>query len=136
MSEKSKIQSYRDLLVWQKGMELVRGVYRITRGFPDEEKYGLASQLRRAGVSIPSNIAEGYGRNSTNDYVRFLRMAVGSLYEVQTQLEIAVSEKMISAEAHASLMELANELERMLVSLVKKLANSKTNSDISNNSMG
>jgi four helix bundle protein len=135
MSEKTKIQSYRDLLVWQKGMELVRGIYRITRGFPDEEKYGLASQLRRAAVSIPSNIAEGYGRNSTNDYVRFLRMGIGSLYEVQTQLEIAVSEKMISAEAHASLMELANELERMLVSLVKKLANSKTNSDSSNNSM-
>lgn len=131
MSEKGKIQSYRDLLVWQKGMDLVRGIYRITRGFPDEEKYGLAGQLRRAAVSLPSNIAEGYARNSTNDYVCFLRMGIGSLYEMQTQLEIAISEKMTTAQGCASLIELANELERMLVSLVKKLGNSSSNTNIS-----
>jgi four helix bundle protein len=102
-------------------MELVRLVYRVTRVFPEEEKYGLANQLRRAAVSLPSNIAEGYGRNSTSDYVRFIRMAIGSLYEVHTQLEIAYSEKMLAKDAFSTCEAMCNELERMLVSMAAKL---------------
>jgi four helix bundle protein len=83
------VKTYRDLLVWRKSMELVTEVYKQTKSFPKDEVWGLTIQIRRSAVSIPSNIAEGYGRNSTNDYIRFLQIASGSLYEVQTQLEIA-----------------------------------------------
>ena len=76
------IKSYRDLVVWQKSMELVTDMYTITKVFPKEELYALTSQIRRSAVSVPSNIAEGYGRNSTQDYVRFLQIACGSLYEL------------------------------------------------------
>jgi four helix bundle protein len=86
-----KIRNYRDLIVWQKSIALVTEVYSITRLFPKEELYGLISQIRRSAVSIPSNIAEGYGRYSTNDYIRFLQIAIGSLYEFQTQLEIGLN---------------------------------------------
>ena len=82
------MKSYRDLIVWQKSMKLVTQIYLITKRFPKEELYGLTPQIRRSCVSIPSNIAEGYGRNSTNDYVRFLQIASVSLYELQTELEI------------------------------------------------
>ena len=75
--------------MWQKPMVLVTEVYKISKEFPNDETYGLTSQIRRCAVSIPSNIAEGYGRNSTNDYIHFLRIATGSLYELQTQMEIA-----------------------------------------------
>jgi four helix bundle protein len=85
------IKSYRDLIVWQKSMTMVTAVYEATRRFPAEELYGLTAQIRRAAVSITSNIAEGYSRNSTADYIRFLRIACGSLYELRTQLEIAVN---------------------------------------------
>ena len=78
------IKSYRDLVVWQKAMELVTDVYELTKSFPKEELYGLTSQIRRSAVSVPSNIAEGYGRNSTQDYIRFLQIACGLLYKTQT----------------------------------------------------
>jgi four helix bundle protein len=81
------MKSYRDLIVWQKAMSLVVDVYKITEYFPDAEKFGLTSQIKRCSVSIPSNIAEGYGRNYTKDYIRFLQIARGSLFECQTQLE-------------------------------------------------
>ena len=83
------MKNYRDLIVWQKAMELVTKIYHHTKSFPGEERYGLTLQLRRSSVSLPSNMAEGYGRNSTQDYIRFLRIANGSLFELQTQLEIA-----------------------------------------------
>lgn len=92
------MKSYRDLIVWQKGMTLVVDIYKITKYFPDEEKFGLTSQIRRCVVSIPSNIAEGYGRNYTKDYVRFLQIARGSLFECQTQLEIAVNLNFINQQ--------------------------------------
>ena len=85
------MKTYRDLIVWQKSMVLVTEVYKISKEFPNDETYGLTSQIRRCAVSIPSNIAEGYGRNSTNDYIHFLRIATGSLYELQTQMEIALN---------------------------------------------
>ena len=81
--------SYRDLIAWQKAMDLVTAIYRATAGFPRDEIYGLTSQLRRAAVSIPSNIAEGQGRQSTREFIHFLSIAYGSLNEAQTQILIA-----------------------------------------------
>ena len=91
----SEIKTYRDLIIWQKSMSLVTEIYNITNNFPASELYALTNQLRRCAVSIPSNIAEGYGRNSTGDYKRFLQIAVGSLFELQTQIEIAYNLKYI-----------------------------------------
>ena len=84
-----QFRNYRDLIVWQKSMKLITDIYKISKLFPKEELFGLTSQIRRAAISIPSNIAEGYGRNSTGDYKRFLTISVGSLYEFQSQLEIS-----------------------------------------------
>jgi four helix bundle protein len=83
------VQSFRDLTVWQKSIQMAVSVYRLTEGFPREETYGLTSQMRRAAVSIPSNIAEGHGRLGTNEYRQFLGVARGSNFELQTQIEIA-----------------------------------------------
>jgi len=86
---KQKIQSFRDLQIWQKSMELTVAVYRITQSFPREEIFGLTSQLRRCAISIPSNIAEGQGRSSEREFLHFLSIARGSNCELQTQVEIA-----------------------------------------------
>jgi four helix bundle protein len=86
-----EIKSFRDLKVWQRSMEMAKAVYRLTQAFPKEEIYGLRSQMRRAAVSIPSNIAEGHGRLGTREYRQFLGIARGSNFELQTQLEIARS---------------------------------------------
>jgi four helix bundle protein len=83
------IQSFRDLVVWKKSIQMASSVYRLTQGFPKEETYGLTAQMRRAAVSVPSNIAEGHGRLSTGEYRQFLGIARGSNFELQTQLEIA-----------------------------------------------
>jgi four helix bundle protein len=83
------MKNYRDLLVWRKAMKLVTAIYQHTNSFPEEERYGLKLQRRKSSVSLPSNMPEGYGRNSTQDYIRFIRIANGSLFELQTQLEIA-----------------------------------------------
>ncbi|HJO93532.1 MAG TPA: four helix bundle protein [Victivallales bacterium] len=116
-----KIKTYRDLLVWQKSMDLVSEIYKTTKNFPREEQYGLISQIRRCAVSIPSNIAEGYGRNSSNDYIRFLQISVGSLYELQTQIEISYNLKYLLEESFKTIYEKTKELERMLSSMIKKL---------------
>ena len=117
------MRNYRDLIVWQKSMALVTEVYSITRLFPKEELYGLVSQIRRSAVSIPSNIAEGYGRYSTNDYIRFLQIAIGSLYEFQTQLEIGLNLGYLSKDIYEKVYEQSREIERMLSSLIKKVGN-------------
>lgn len=83
------VRSYEDLRVWQEGISLCEHVYALTRAFPSSEQFGLTSQLRRAAVSVPSNIAEGWGRGSRQDYLRFLRIARGSLFEIRTQLVIS-----------------------------------------------
>ena len=90
MSDESRAKNYRDLVAWQRAMDLVEVVYELAKRFPQDELYGLTSQVRRAVVSVPSNIAEGEGRNSPNDFARFLSIANGSLREVETQLFIAV----------------------------------------------
>jgi four helix bundle protein len=120
--EKQKIRTFRDLLIWQKSIKLVTQIYEVTKIFPKEEAFGLTSQMRRCAVSIPSNIAEGHGRNSTRDYLRFLQIATGSLYELQTQLVIANNLSFFSEEAFISLEENAREIERMLSSFVRKLS--------------
>lgn len=102
-------------------MQMVTDVYKATKSFPSDELYGLTSQLRRCAVSIPSNIAEGYGRNSTGDYKRFLQIAAGSVFELQTQVEIAFNLKYISKEIFDSLFSLAKEVELMLLALAKKI---------------
>lgn len=116
-----EIKTYRDLIVWQKAMALVAKIYRITKGFPKEESFGLTSQMRRCAVSIPSNIAEGYGRHSTGDYIRFLQITMGSVYELQTQLEIALNLSYISDTVFNENYESFREIERMLSSLIAKL---------------
>ena len=115
------MRNYRDLMVWQKSMAFVTDIYKSTAAFPKSESLGLALQLRRCTVSIPSNIAEGYGRNSTADYVRFLKVAMGSLYEAQTQLEIALNLGYIINDDYDTLYETSREIERMLSSLISKI---------------
>lgn len=122
---KGMVNSYRDLIVWQKSMQLVTQVYRKTKTLPREELYSLVAQIRRSSVSIPSNIAEGYGRNATNDYLRFLQIASGSLYELQTQLEICLNLEYLSKEDFESINEQSREIERMLSSLIKKVGANK-----------
>jgi len=116
-----KMKSYRDLIVWQKSMRLVTRIYLITKELPKNEVYGLTSQIRRSSISLSSNIAEGYGRNSTNDYIRFLQIACGSLYEVQTQLEICRNLEYLSKDIFNEIYEQSREIERMLNSLIGKL---------------
>lgn len=108
--------SYRDLIVWQKAMDLAKQVYMITRDFLKEEVYGLTSQIRRCSVSIPSNIAEGRGRNSEKEFVRFLQISLGSLYELQTQLELVLSFNYVSNIEN--ILELSLEIEKMLNKLI------------------
>ena len=115
------MKTYRDLLVWQKSMVLVTEVYKISKHFPSDEAYGLTSQIRRCAISIPSNMAEGYGRNSTKEYIHFLRIATGSLYELQTQMEISLNLHYIDKSEFDRLYELSREIERMLSSLIRKL---------------
>ena len=107
-------------------MELVTEVYRLASSFPLEELYGLSSQIKRSAVSIPSNIAEDYGRESQKDYLKFLNIAVSSLFELQTQLEIAKNLSFISEETHISIHENTREVERMLSSFIRKIKNTKT----------
>jgi len=117
----SGIKSYRDLIVWQKSIYLVRNVYILTQKLPKEELYGLTNQMRRCAVSIPSNIAEGYGRNSTGDYKRFLQIAVGSLYELQTQIEISFQLKYLDENNLNSIISLCTEIDKILYSLIQKI---------------
>ncbi|MBI5367882.1 MAG: four helix bundle protein [Planctomycetes bacterium] len=118
------VQSYRELTVWQRGMDLVEAVYRATGDFPNDEKFGLTSQVRKAAVSIPSNIAEGQGRWSTAEFEHHLSIAHGSLCEVETQLLIAERLKYLSAEVTAPLLETAAEVGRLINALGNSLEHS------------
>lgn len=115
------MKSYRDLIVWKKSMNLVTIIYELVLQFPEDEKFGLISQIKRSAISIPSNIAEGYGRHYKKDYSRFLQIARGSLFENQTQLEIAVNLRFIEINDLKEINELSIEVEKMLNSLIKKL---------------
>ena len=102
-------------------MELVTEIYRATSSFPEEEKYGLTSQLRRSSVSIPSNISEGFGRNSQGDFKRFVNISMGSLFELQTQIEVAKNLEFISKEIFENLYDHSREIERMMSSFIRTL---------------
>ncbi|MDR6870274.1 four helix bundle protein [Bosea sp. BE125] len=115
------IQSYRDLRVWQEAMSLAEAVYRLTKQFPKDELFGLTSQMRRASVSIPANIAEGYGRESTGAYVQFLRVAQGSLKELETHALLANRVGIMSELDAANLLSLAEAIGKMLRALIRSL---------------
>jgi four helix bundle protein len=110
------LQSYRDLFVWQKAMDLVIAIYRVTATFPKTEMYALANQMQRSAVSIPSNIAEGYGLKQTKAYLRHLALASGSLCELETQLEISDRLSYLPVDGKDLIMQ-ANEVGRMLSGL-------------------
>jgi four helix bundle protein len=113
-----KITSYQDLLVWQKGMELVEIVYKITEALPSKETYGLTSQIRRSAISIPSNIAEGCKRRSTKDFIQFLKIAMGSCAELETQPILA--KRLYKIDTDIALGQLT-EIQKMISTLIKKL---------------
>lgn len=113
------IKTFRDLIAWQKGMELARRVYQTTMKMPREEQFGLTSQMRRAAVSIPSNIAEGFGRQRRPEFLRFLRMARGSLVELQTQ--VILVEQLNFIQIPPELTALLNEADRVLQGLIRSL---------------
>ncbi|MCF7790538.1 MAG: four helix bundle protein [Victivallales bacterium] len=122
MEIQTVIKCYKDLIVWQKAMDLVEMVYQATRQFPKEEIYGLTSQIRRAAVSIPSNIAEGQARNSTAEFRNFLSIARGSLAELETQLLITHRLNYLSKEQMLQLMNIHQEISKMIPALMSKLA--------------
>jgi len=113
------IRTFRDLIAWQRAMELAQGVYQVTVRMPNDERFGLTDQMRRAAVSIPSNIAEGYARQSTTDYIRYLRMARGSLAELMTQHELAANLKMLPV--NQDMIDLLAETDRVLQGLIRSL---------------
>jgi len=115
------MKGFRDLIVWQKAMGLVKAIYAISNSFPSSERYGLTDQIRRSAISVPSNIAEGYGRGSTNDYIRFLTFSRGSLYELQTQAEVALLLNYIPDKDCTEVINQSVEIEKMLNTLIKKL---------------
>ncbi len=121
MSHPSRIKSYRDLKVWQRGIDLVEHVYRCSSSFPEAEKFGLTAQLRRAAISIPSNIAEGWGRGTRNAYLNHLRIAKGSLAEVETQLIIAHRLDYLSVETLQAMLAETEIEGKMLVALIHSL---------------
>ena len=117
----TQIQSYKDLLIWQKGIALIKSIYLLCDELPMEKIYGLQSQMKRAAISIPSNIAEGYGRNYSQNYIQFLRMARGSLLELETQLIISKELKMIGVQVYEKVQGLITEENKMLNAFIKAI---------------
>lgn len=116
-----EIRSYRDLVVWQKGLELTKAIYQLTTKLPENEKFGLVSQVRRAAVSIPSNIAEGRERGTRKDYAQFLRIALGSTAELDTQL-LLIESVYPEIDTTSALAEITH-IRKMLYALIKKINN-------------
>jgi four helix bundle protein len=121
LKEWKVVQSFRDLQVWQRSMELTIAVYRLTQDFPREEQYGLTNQLRRSAVSIPSNIAEGQGRLNTREFRQFLGIARGSNCELQTQLEIARALTLGNSELLDQAESLSHQIGKMLFTMLATL---------------
>ena len=115
------MQGYKDLLVWQKAMDLVVAIYRVTQSFPRTETYGLANQMQRAAVSVPSNIAEGHGLKQTQAYLRHIAAIASSLAELETQLEVSDRLGYVSSEEKSIVAGQANEVGRMLTGLRRSL---------------
>ena len=121
------LKNYKELEVWQKSYKFCLEIYRITAKFPKEEKYGLTSQIRRSVVSIPSNIAEGYGRKTTLDYIKMLYISYGSVCELETQILLAGDLDLIEKAELSILIKDIAEIERMLKALIKSLENKPSN---------
>lgn len=121
MNSDSSIRNYRDLTVWQRGMEITVQVYEVTKQFPDDERFGLTSQLRRAAASVPANIAEGHARSSTKDYLRHIAIAIGSLAETATFVELAGRLGYGDVSHLRNIFEMTTEERRMLRRLQKSL---------------
>ncbi len=117
----SEIENYKDLKIWQKGMEIAEKCYYLTQSFPKEELYGMTQQIRRASASIPANIAEGYGRRSKAEYVRFLNIAQGSINELETHLILSSRVGLCSQEKIEPILNLSQETARMTIALIRKL---------------
>ncbi|QWT84312.1 four helix bundle protein [Chryseobacterium cucumeris] len=113
--------NYMELIVWNKSVDLVTEIYSVTTIFPKEELYGLTSQIRRASISVPSNIAEGHSRRSTSDYLQFLKIARGSCAELETQLIISKNLSYLSSEKFKILIEKTSEISKMLNAIITKL---------------
>lgn len=124
LEPKASISSYRDLVVWQEAMNLAEMAYRLTAGFPKDESYGLTSQIRRAGTSIPANIAEGYGRDSKGAYLQHLRVAQGSLKEFETHALLAERVELVDKAAVDALLTKCEMIGKMLRSLIRSIENS------------
>ena len=120
-----KAQGYRDLVVWQKGIALAREIYLLTRSLPADEKFGLVPQMRRAAVSVPSNIAEGQARHTTGEFIQFISHAEGSVAELDTQLTLCQDLKLLNSQETANATNLVDELRRMLNGLRRKLSTLK-----------
>jgi len=120
-TQAGKPRSYRDLIVWQKSMSLAQTVYRLTASFPHEERFGLVSQMRRAAVSIPSNIAEGQARHTSGSFVQFISNAEGSTAELDTQLTLSIELGLSTAEQTQEIIQLLEEVRRMLNALRRSL---------------
>ncbi len=121
------LKNYKDLKVWQRSYQLCLVIYKITRGFPKEERYGLTSQIRRAAISFPCNIAEGYGRETTPEYIHSLYVAYGSKCELETQILLSGDLGYIKAEKLKKFQADIGEVERMLKALIKSLENKHLN---------
>jgi four helix bundle protein len=115
----SAIQSFKDLVIWQRGMTLVESCYRLTKRLPDDERFGLISQIRRAAVSIPANIAEGHGREVAGSFIQHLRIAQGSLKELETLLMLVQRMEMAETDVSGRLLSECDELGRMLRSMIR-----------------
>ena len=115
------LRNYKELKVWQKAYQLCLEIYKITKTFPKEERYGLISQIRRASVSVPSNIAEGYGRRTTGEYIQALYIAYGSNCELETQILLSGDLGFMNAENSEELLKDVGNIERMLKGLIKSL---------------
>lgn len=122
------MKGYKELTVWQKAVDLAENIYRLTGAYPQEERYGLVNQMRRAAVSIPSNIAEGYNRNTTKDYVQFLHISKGSNAELETQLIISRKMNYISEAQFNEMQGYTDEIHRMLSKMIKSLTQNKNQS--------
>ena len=117
----SEINSYRDLLVWQAGVELAAACYQATKQFPRDELYGMTSQIRRASTSIPANIAEGHGRDSSGHYVQFLKVAQGSVKELETHILVSQRVGLLDVEGGEPLLRRCDEIGRMLRALIRSI---------------
>jgi len=126
MDKTTKITSYKDLIVWQKSIDFVSYIYGITSQFPSAEKFNLTSQINRAVISIPVNIAEGFGRESSKNYIQFLKISRGSLYEVDTLFIISKNLEYITTEVYSQTTLFINEISKLLNGLIKSIQTQMT----------